>query len=124
VNNEEHAEGTITEVKFSSCGSATVTTINNDGRLTIKKGTRTVTGTGVEVTVSLFGTDCIYGLGTGTHLGTANNTTFSDEGVTRDRVTLAVKAQLLLKEGGFGCSSPAEWTANYVVTSPTESFVD
>jgi len=127
TNNEEHASGEITEVAFSVC-SLTTDTLNNKGTLTINKFTTVVTGTGVEVTVSAFGTSCVYGLGgTSTILGTAVNTK-TVEG--SDQVTLLINgedgkgAKLPKISGGFLCASPARWLASYKVTTPTTSFVE
>lgn len=117
TNNETEASGSTSSVAFSSCGSATVTTLSSKGTLKINKSTHAVSGTGTEVTVSLFGTDCVYGMGTGTTLGTATN--------SASGVTLAIKTKLpLLSSNSFLCANPAEWTANYIVTSPTGSVID
>ena len=105
-----------TEVKFGKCGESIVTTLSSKGTITIHKTTTTVTGTGVEVTVSRFGTSCVYGLGTVTPLGTATN--------TASGVTLDVKASLGKISGGFLCANPATWTASYIVTVPANSVVD
>jgi hypothetical protein len=129
TNNEEHATGPTTSVSFGSAstpctsnlGAATVTTLNSKGTITIKKGTSAVSGTGVEVTTAAGGTSCVYGMGAaGTLLGTASNTTVG--GV--DQVTLAISADLVKISGGFLCASPAEWTANYIVLTPSSSFVE
>jgi len=120
-NNDTHARGPIKVVSFSNCGSATVDTLNNNGTLTINKSNTEVTGTGVEVTNSVAGTSCVYGLGAATtKLGTAANT---GSGSTA-RVTLAIKASLPKISGGFLCANPASWTANYIVTTPEPSIVD
>ena len=124
TNNEEHANGPITAVSFGNCtspqGTPTVTTLSSFGRITIAKGTHAVSGIGVEVTTAVIGTSCVYGMGSGTPLGTANNT-----GVAGlDQVTLAISAKLPKIGGGFLCSNPAAWTASYVVTRPSPSFVD
>jgi hypothetical protein len=116
ANNETHAFGKINTVDFTSCGESIVTTVNHLGTLTIRKSDTTVTGTGAEVTVSRFGTSCVYGLGTGTHLGTAKNTGAG--------VTLPITALLGKISGGFLCGNPATWTANYIVTTPAESVVE
>jgi hypothetical protein len=110
------ASGPTTTVSFSNCGSATVDTLSSKGTLKIVSGSHAVSGTGVEVTTSVLGTSCVYGLGAGTSLGTASN--------TASGVTLAIKAQLPRISGSFLCANPAEWTANYVVTSPANSVVD
>jgi len=117
TNNSTEASGSITSVKFSNCGSATVTTLNNNGTLTILKSTHAVSGTGTEVTTAVAGTSCVYGLGaTATALGTASN--------SASGVTLAISAKLPKISGGFLCASPATWTASYLVTSPKSSVLD
>jgi hypothetical protein len=119
TNNDTHATGPTTSVVFESC-TVTTKTLSSTGTLTINKSNTQVSGTGVEVTTGAFGFTCIYGMGTGTTLGTAKNTTVEGN----DRVTLAISAKLPLQPGSSGgCASPAEWTANYVVTTPTTSFV-
>ena len=114
-NNEEHVSGPFTSVSFSTCtspqGTPTVTTLSSTGTLTIRKGTH-----------AIIGTSCVYGMASGTSLGTANNTTGGAGGA--DRVTLAISANLTKVSGGFLCASPAAWTASYVVTAPSPSFVD
>jgi hypothetical protein len=116
ANTESHASGPTTNVSFSNC-TVTTTTLSSKGTLTIAKGTRAVSGTGVEVTTGAFGFTCIYGLGAGTSLGTAKN--------TASGVTLTINAKLPLQPGSSGgCANPAEWTGNYIVTSPAASVVD
>ena len=116
TNNEIHITGPATIVIKEHCTVTTIT-LSSKGTLTINKGTKTVSGTGVEVTTGAFGFTCIYGMGAGTTLGTAKN--------TASGVTLAISAKLPLQAGSSGgCSSPATWTANYIVTSPASSVVD
>jgi hypothetical protein len=119
TNNETHATGPTTNVSFTGC-TFTTKTLSSTGTLTIAKSNTAVTGTGTEVTTSAFGVSCIYGLGsTGTSLGTAKNTA---SGVT---LAISTKLPLIKQEGsGFTCASPAEWTANYVITTPTGSVVE
>jgi hypothetical protein len=122
TNNNTEANGAITSVSFSSCKEGqTVDTISNTGTLTILKNGTAVSGTGTQVTTAVAGVSCVYGLGeTSNPLGTASNTVVGGE----DRVTLAISAKLPKISGGFLCASPASWTANYVVTSPKNSFVE
>lgn len=120
TNNESEAGGPTSSVAFSNCGTATVKTENSVGTLKILKGSHALSGTGVEVKFTVAGTSCVYGMGTGTALGTATNTTVS--GI--DKVTLAISTKLPLIEGGFLCANPAPWTANYLVTTPSSSFLD
>jgi hypothetical protein len=117
-NNATEASGKITAVSFSNCKEGqTVDTLNNNGTLTILKSNTAVSGTGTEVTTAVGGISCVYGLGaTSTSLGTASN--------TASGVTLAIKASLPKISGGFLCASPASWTANYIVTTPSGSVVD
>jgi len=119
-NDESHVSGTISLISFSNCGSSTIDTLNNTGTLTIAKATHAASATGVEITKSMFGTSCVYGFGAGTSLGSAIDTVASGT----DRVTLSIKANMQLISGGFLCSDPAAWTANYVFTTPSTSFVD
>jgi hypothetical protein len=122
TNNNTEASGSITKVHFTQCEEGqTVTTLNNNGTLTILKSTHVATGTGTQVTTAVAGVSCVYGLGeTPTTLGTATNTVVG--GV--DKVTLDISAKLPKISGGFLCASPASWTANYVVTTPSSSFLD
>ena len=116
TNTETHATGPITAMFFEEC-TVTTKTLSSKGTLTIAKGTKAVSGTGVEVTTGAFGFTCIYGMGAGTTLGTAKN--------TGSGVTLTISAKLPLQPGSSGgCASPASWTANYVVTTPAASVVD
>jgi len=117
TNNEEHVTGPITSIGFSSCGSSTVDTINNNGTLTINKSNTEVTGTGTEITYFAGGVSCVYGFGALTSLGRASN--------TASGVTLALKAKLTtLGKQSILCATQPEWTANYIITVPTGSVID
>jgi len=122
ANDETAAGGVFSKFELASCREGqTVDTLNNNGTLTILKSNTAVSAIGVEVTTAVGGVSCVYGFGTSsTLLGTATNTKV--EGA--DRVTLAIKANLPKISGGFFCASPASWTANYVFTTPTTSFLD
>jgi hypothetical protein len=121
TNNNTEVSGSITGISFSNCGSFTIDTLNNNGTLTILKGTHSATATGVEITKSSAGVSCVYGFGTtSTPLGTTSN---SGEGSTA-KVMLSVNAKLPKISGGFLCASPAAWTAGYRVTSPAPSLND
>jgi hypothetical protein len=122
TNNNFESNGAINTVDFSNCKEGqTVDTLNHNGQLTILRENTTVFGTGVEVTTAVAGVSCVYGLGaTATALGAAINTVVSGS----DKVTLLINAKLPKLGGGFLCASPATWTANYVLTSPTTSFLD
>jgi hypothetical protein len=126
TNSETEASGPLTSTKnangdpegieFGGCGSATVTTLSV-GSLKILKSNTEVKAINSEVTTAVLGTSCVYGgSAAGTKLGTASN--------TASGVTLNITAQLERKSGGFLCANPAEWTAKYLVTTPTGSVVD
>jgi len=115
TNNDTHASGPITSVSFSNCGSWTIDTLNSSGTLTINKSNTEVTGTGVEITHAGPGVSCVYGFGIGTSLGTASN--------TPSGVKLNIRAKLNKISGGFLCSSPAELSATYLFTIPSNSVV-
>ena len=74
----------------------------------------TLIGKGSEVTVSLLGTDCVYGTATGTHIGKLTGSSENGGG------TATIKAETNYPKisGGFACANPALWTAEYVVTKP------
>jgi hypothetical protein len=106
--------GAISTLSWSTCINTTNTLTN--GSLSITKRANsddgTVSGIGSRVTVLVFGfLDCVYGTGTGTHLGTLT-------GVTSGNATLAINAVLNLQEGSFGCPDTTMWVANYTVTTP------
>ena len=106
--------GSISNLTWSTCAFTTKTITNGSLDITKIAGTNdgTVTGTGSEVTVLVFGfIDCVYGTGAGTHLGTL-------DGVTSGNATLDIKATINLVSGGFGCPETTKWVANYTVTTP------
>lgn len=113
--NTTTASGKITSLSFTSC-NATVTVLKN-GSLSIASG-GTVSGSGSEVTVSLFGTSCTYGTGAGTTLGKLTS------GTTSTDATMTINANLPLISGGFACGNPANWSGSYLVTKPTPLIVD
>lgn len=122
TNDEKRASGKITTLSFSNC-NATVDTLSN-GSLEIttnglgeNKGT--VTGSGSEVTVGLFGTSCIYGTKSNTTIGTATGSASSTSSAT-----VSFSANLPLIAGGFACANPAVWTGSYTLTKPVPLFID
>jgi hypothetical protein len=96
--------------KTLATGSLDITYVgdqNGDGQ-----GDGTVSGTGLQFTVLLFGTlDCVYGSGSGTYLGILS-------GSTSSHASLTINAPLQ-RQSGVGCPETVKWSANYVVTSPT-----
>ena len=115
-------DGNISSLTWGECDFPTKTLTGKEGSLDITyvgdknadgQGDGTVTGTGSEVTVLVFGfIDCIYGTGAGTHLGTLS-------GSTAGHASLAINATIELQSGGFGCPETTKWVANYTVTTPT-----
>src|SRR3954449_10472976 len=103
TNDAHHSSGPLSALTFSNCGGSTVDTLAS-GSLTISGDV--LTSIGSEVTVSLFGTSCVYGGSTGTTIGTATNTQ-NKKG--EDTVTLDVSADLPKISGNFFCANPAHW---------------
>jgi hypothetical protein len=121
----ETVKGPIETLTFTSCGSSTVDVIKN-GSLEIHTDTEgvtdgngTVTGTGSEVTVSAFGTSCVYGTPEPKDLGTLKGS--SNTGGT---ATFTISASLSKVSGGFLCANPAAWSGSYKVTNPDWLDVD
>jgi hypothetical protein len=73
----------------------------------------TLIGKGSEVTVSNFGVHCIYGTVNGTHLGKLTGS--SETGGT---ATIQASANMAKVAGGFLCANPAQWNAEYVLSTP------
>jgi len=73
----------------------------------------TLTEIGTEVTVSLFGTSCVYG-----------SSTAKDEGTFTGLVQPVVHDTHPFPKtsGGFLCANPANFVASYEVTSPTPMY--
>ena len=113
TNNSTHAAEAITTLTFSNCGATTVNTITK-GSLTVAPG-GTVSGSGSEITFSVFGSSCIYGTKTGTILGTLT-------GGSPAKMEFA--ANLPLVSGGFGCANPATLTGGYTFTKPNPLWID
>jgi hypothetical protein len=122
TNNNTEASGAITSISFTNCKEGqTVDTVISNGTWTVLKSTHAFSGTGTEVTYAVAGVSCVYGFGsTATSLGTAAN---SGSGST-ERITFAITAKLPKISGGFLCASPADWTASFVLTSPSPSGLD
>ena len=108
--------GAISTLDFENCTRHTTTKANGTLHIAYTSGNNgTVTGSGSEVeTVTPTGT-CIYGTGTGTHLGTLTGAS-----TATGHATLGINAALnLVKTVSGSCVSTAKWTAEYTVTSPT-----
>jgi hypothetical protein len=76
-------------------------------------GGTTVTAKSAEVTINtvLFGS-CVYGAGTGTHLGSTPN----------GGNELSINATVNKISGGFACPSTTKWNAKYKITNHTAVF--
>jgi hypothetical protein len=93
------------EITPSSFGNLGIT--NNGGTL------GTVTGSGSVVTIAIAGATCLYGTGTGTHLGTTNGATMSVNAVINEQ-----EPKKLL------CPDTTIWTASYVITTPVNLRIE
>ena len=119
--------GPVTKLTFSggaTC-SVTVTLVKTD-RLEIHHiaGTTngTLTASGFHVVLHVFGTQCTYGAGASTDLGTATGATTATN--TGTLATMDVDAIVNRQTGGFLCPTTARWIAKYLVTSPHELTVE
>jgi hypothetical protein len=121
VNNEELAEGFLTNFAFGKCTQDT--TVFSRGKLLFKpSGTVASVGSRVEVKVTSLGISCYYGAETGSvDIGTltpTNGGTFT--------ATLDVNTTELPREAGsnlFFCASKATWTGSYLVTIPDTLYL-
>lgn len=74
----------------------------------------TLSGTGMEVTVVTPTGACVYGTGTGTHIGTLDGAS-----TPSGSATLTINSVLpLIKTESGTCTSTAKWTEESTVTSP------
>ena len=102
---------------WANCTNPTKTLQGGELEIHWIEGTRngTVTGTTFEVTVSVFGVSCIYGL--------SGNDTMVHAGVlvgSDTEPTIAVNTVVIERtEPKFLCPTSARWRASYRVTSPT-----
>jgi|GEM_PF-2032836 len=103
-------------LRFGGCTSKTAV-LKQTGTLAVTHTAGTnngaVSGTGLEITVTIFGESCVYGLGTGTALG-------SLEGGAPAHIT--VNAVVKLQAGsGVNCPTTTRWTATYILIFPEET---
>jgi hypothetical protein len=109
--------GTVTKIVWEGCSQTTHTI--STGKLHISHiaggaTNGTVTSSGANVTVQIFGVSCTYGTGEGTHLGTL-------VGGASPHLTIATT--VTKTAGGFLCPNTAGWDATYVVTTPHAAWV-
>jgi hypothetical protein len=111
------ARSELSTLSFSSCNFPTKTLSPGSAELHWIKGTDngTLTTGGVEVTINtvLFGS-CIYGMESGTDVGTT---------VGGNPGSLSVNAVVKKLGGGISCPETTKFTAKYVATSPTAGWV-
>jgi hypothetical protein len=111
------ADGPITALNWSNCGSDTVTTLAT-GTLSVES-TGGLTSTGAKVTVEHIGTHCIYET-SGTTMGTLTSAN-AERNATPD--ISATIPRVGGRSGAF-CGSSAPWTGSYKVTSPSGLGID
>lgn len=108
--------GNIESLTFTNCTNVVHTKSN--GSLSIENiggGNGTVRSSGSLVGITVFGVECLYGTGLGTHLGTMNGTT----DITK-HASLTINAVINEQEPKkLSCPDTTKWTASYVATSPT-----
>jgi hypothetical protein len=113
----EPARSELSTLSFSSCTFPTKTLRPGSAELHWIKGTDngTLTTGGVEVTINtvLFGS-CIYGMESGTDVGTT---------VGGNPGSLSVAAVVIKLGGAAACPDTTIFTAKYVATSPTNAWV-
>jgi hypothetical protein len=69
---------------------------------------------GIEITISIFGTTCTYGVHAGATLGTLVEGTGTAVGFTINAVAFKLA-------GNFLCPETTKWVAEYVLTSPSST---
>lgn len=113
----EPAKSELSTLSFSNCTFPTKTLRPGSAELHWIKGTDngTLTTGGVEVTINtvLFGS-CIYGINSGTDVGTT---------VGGNPGSLSVGAIVIKLGGAAACPETTKFTAKYVATSPTNGWV-
>jgi hypothetical protein len=111
------ADGPITALNWSNCGSDTVTTLAT-GTLSVES-TGALTSTGAKVTVEHIGTHCIYET-SGTTIGTLTSAN------AERNATLDISATIPRVGGRSGafCGSSAPWTGSYKFTKPTGLVIE
>ena len=114
----ETVRGDVTteNLTWANCTNPTKTLQGGELEIHWIEGTSngTVTGTTFEVTVSVFGVSCTYGLtnnDTMVHVGTLNGSDTAP--------SIAINTSVPKRVGGFLCPSSAKWKATYNVTTPT-----
>lgn len=116
------ATGEITSLQWKECTFTTTTVAGFNGALTVERIAGTSNGTvradgetRVTINTVLFGS-CVYGVTSGAHLGVIT------EGKGTAATFKAEKAKASRLTGSaFACPEKSLWTAEYVLTSPSET---
>jgi hypothetical protein len=111
------ASGAITALSFSGCTNGEVHQVNGvvvkPGELEIHKlanGNGTLTSKNAEVSITMFGFNCIYGTGAGLDIG---------EVTPGQHGTLDISASIPRVGGSFFCGATGNWTGKYKILTPT-----
>jgi len=124
---ENHTpHGLLTTETFEECNAGQTVTVNTKAEIIIHHeveaghtDTGAITVSGGKVTVSVGSTSCAYG-------GTTTGSRIHAEGGGPAKITASKvegETKLTKLEGGILCASPAEWIAQYEVTSPNPLHV-
>jgi hypothetical protein len=118
ITSGESISGALATLKFTNCTSEVHTMKTGSLSITHISGTTngTVTSIGSEVKITVFGTECLYGTGAGTHLGTLTGGA---------PATLKVNTIVTEQEPKkFLCPDDARWEATFAVTKPNPLYVE
>lgn len=114
------ASGKVTSLTFGACGEGTAH-VHKPGSLDLhvnSSGTGTLTSTGAEVELTMFGVECVY---------TTSNTdlgTLTDSSLTSGNATVDIESILTRTAGSFFCGSAANLEGSYKVTTPSSLYLD
>lgn len=104
--------GAFADITFDTCSVPTATLGTGELEIHWIAGTDNgaVTGKKFDWTMTLFGTSCEYGLGTGTHIGTLTG---------GSPAIIDISSIVTKTAGGFICPSTAIWEGKYISTHPS-----
>lgn len=106
--------GKISRLEWGGCTSTTDTVKSGFLEVDTVEGRNTVTVSGTEVTVSIFGVSCTYGAGASISLGDLTPGT---------PAVLHFENAFSKTAGGFLCPLSASWKATFTITNHTSVFV-
>jgi hypothetical protein len=72
----------------------------------------TITVSGVEITIEILGSSCVYGFGTNEHLGTLT-------GNGSGKAVFDISTLFIKKSGSFICPEDLKWSESFTQTSPS-----